>query len=338
MDHKPRLKDRLARLLWRPALLRSSTAAAAALRSGRLSAGESTRSFSAAADIAHEPIFISRSRAGEADELHFALLRRSLSLDHPASTPAVQGKEKKESRKYERNDFYETGELEEVDGKTCTLVSPSFESPGSSHLYYHWIKETESKKKRKKKKMMKQRQRSRSNRYQVSSISSSFGDEGFGLFSSEETDTFFSSRSFSSDSSEFYRRPSPKSRKNSSKTEMRKKKKHDESFNFSSRRRRPAAGRRDGETNGFQPLVSGPFSEQTEAEKNRREGFPVLKKSSDPYSDFRSSMVEMIVERQIFGARELERLLHSYLSLNAPEIHSAIFRAFADIAQVLFSY
>lgn len=249
----------------------------------------------------------------------------------------MDGKEKKENRK---SAFYETGELGEGDGKTCPPASPSFDSPNSAHMYYYWMKEAESKNKRKKKKkmmMMKQRQRSRSNRYEVS-ISSSFGEEGFGFFSSDETDTFFSSRSFSSDSSEFYRRPSPKTRKSSKKTELGDKKKYDENSKFSNRRRRAAAvRRRDSFINGFQPLVSVSFSEQNEAEEIRREGFPVLKRSSDPYSDFRSSMAEMIVERQIFGARELERLLHSYLSLNSPEIHSAIFRAFADISRVLFS-
>ncbi|PKU62050.1 transcription repressor OFP8-like [Dendrobium catenatum] len=353
MDNKPRLKDRLARIFRPSALLRSSGAAVGSSRS--LSAGESTRSFSAAADIAHEPIFISRCRASEADELHFALLRRSFSLDRrpsrnlcggcrptAAASPAVKDKVKKENRKSERSDLYATGELGEGDGKTCPPASPSVESPNSAHLYYYWIKEAELKDKRKKTKkkmIMKQRQRCRSNRHELS-ISSSFGEEGFGFFSSEETDTFFSSRSFSSDSSEFYRRPSPKTRKSSKKKEKSNTKKQDEKSNLSSRRRRPAevARRRDAFINDFQPLVSVSFSDENEAEKKRREGFPVLKKSSDPYSDFRSSMVEMIVERQIFGAQELERLLHSYLSLNSPEIHSAIFRAFADISKVLFSY
>ncbi|KNA13351.1 hypothetical protein SOVF_117770, partial [Spinacia oleracea] len=40
-----------------------------------------------------------------------------------------------------------------------------------------------------------------------------------------------------------------------------------------------------------------------------KDTFAVVKSSSDPYNDFRTSMVEMIIEKQIFGAKELEQLL-----------------------------
>ncbi|KAK8940272.1 hypothetical protein KSP40_PGU015791 [Platanthera guangdongensis] len=169
--------------------------------------------------------------------------------------------------------------------------------------------------------MVKQKQRTRSNRHELS-ISSSFDEEGFGLFSSEDAETFFSTRSFSSDSSEFYSRPSSKTRKTA--------KRHP---------RRRAARSRDDFGNGFQPLVSVFFSEEMKWRRGRAAmKVPCFEKSSDPYSDFRSSMAEMIVERQIFGTRELDRLLHSYLSLNSLENHPAILRAFSDISQVLFSY
>jgi uncharacterized protein (TIGR01568 family) len=46
-------------------------------------------------------------------------------------------------------------------------------------------------------------------------------------------------------------------------------------------------------------------------------------------------MVEMVVSRQMFGAAELERLLRSYLSLNAPRHHPVILQAFSDIWVVL---
>uniref|UniRef100_A0A0A9FHK9 Transcription repressor n=1 Tax=Arundo donax TaxID=35708 RepID=A0A0A9FHK9_ARUDO len=46
-------------------------------------------------------------------------------------------------------------------------------------------------------------------------------------------------------------------------------------------------------------------------------------------------MVEMIVGRQLFGPPELERLLRSYLSLNAPRHHPVILQAFSDIWVVL---
>ncbi|WOL14673.1 transcription repressor OFP1-like [Canna indica] len=63
----------------------------------------------------------------------------------------------------------------------------------------------------------------------------------------------------------------------------------------------------------------------------REAGYAVVKKSSDPYMDFRSSMVEMIVEKQISRARDMEKLLCSYLSLNSPLHHPVILEAFADI-------
>ncbi|KAJ8442404.1 hypothetical protein Cgig2_018660 [Carnegiea gigantea] len=52
--------------------------------------------------------------------------------------------------------------------------------------------------------------------------------------------------------------------------------------------------------------------------------FAVVKSSRDPYSDFRTSMVEMIMEKQIFGSKELEQLLQCFLSLNSPHHHRVI--------------
>ncbi|KAH7546219.1 hypothetical protein FEM48_Zijuj01G0177300 [Ziziphus jujuba var. spinosa] len=49
--------------------------------------------------------------------------------------------------------------------------------------------------------------------------------------------------------------------------------------------------------------------------------FAVVKKSSDPHNDFRTSMVEMIVEKQIFSAKDLEHLLQCFLSLNLHHHH-----------------
>ncbi|CAN6330993.1 unnamed protein product [Urochloa humidicola] len=80
---------------------------------------------------------------------------------------------------------------------------------------------------------------------------------------------------------------------------------------------------------GFRPLVAAAAAEQV------RRGLAVVKRSRDPYGDFRESMVEMIVGRQVFGAAELERLLASYLSLNAPRFHPVILQAFSDIWVVL---
>ncbi|XP_021723739.1 transcription repressor OFP8-like [Chenopodium quinoa] len=69
-----------------------------------------------------------------------------------------------------------------------------------------------------------------------------------------------------------------------------------------------------------------------------KDTFAVVKSSSDPYNDFRTSMVEMIIEKQIFGAKELEQLLHCFLSLNSPHHHRVIVEVFTEIWDALFSY
>lgn len=63
----------------------------------------------------------------------------------------------------------------------------------------------------------------------------------------------------------------------------------------------------------------------------------VVKRSSDPYADFRVSMAEMIIEKQIFGAVELKRLLDCFLALNAPYHKQVIVEVFEEICETLFS-
>ncbi|XP_057968935.1 transcription repressor OFP8 [Malania oleifera] len=147
-------------------------------------------------------------------------------------------------------------------------------------------------------------------------FSSSSGDIhggcGWGWFSSDEderedeTETLFSSRSLSnSDSSDRSRR-----------TCSRRK-------GYGARRRR--AARKDSQL-GVLPL-----------DGKVKDSFAVVKRSSDPYGDFRTSMVEMIVEKQIFGAKELEQLLQCFLSLNSSHHHRVIVEVFAEIWEALFS-
>lgn len=63
-----------------------------------------------------------------------------------------------------------------------------------------------------------------------------------------------------------------------------------------------------------------------------RESMAVVKRSEDPYQDFRRSMVEMISEKGLEeDAGELEQLLRCYLSLNSRAHHPVILRAFSDI-------
>lgn len=68
-----------------------------------------------------------------------------------------------------------------------------------------------------------------------------------------------------------------------------------------------------------------------------KDSFAVVKSSSDPYADFRMSMVEMIVERQIFAAKDLEQLLQCFLRLNSNRHHRIIVEVFTEIWEVLFS-
>ncbi|GMP28286.1 hypothetical protein CsSME_00003898 [Camellia sinensis var. sinensis] len=67
-----------------------------------------------------------------------------------------------------------------------------------------------------------------------------------------------------------------------------------------------------------------------------KESFAVVKKSEDPYEDFKRSMMEMILEKQMFEERDLEQLLQCFLSLNSRHHHRVIVEAFADIWETLF--
>lgn len=67
-----------------------------------------------------------------------------------------------------------------------------------------------------------------------------------------------------------------------------------------------------------------------------KDSFAVVKRSRDPYSDFRTSMVEMIIEKQIFSGEDLENLLRCFLSLNSYHHHKVIIRVFTDIWEALF--
>ncbi|XP_044464594.1 transcription repressor OFP7-like [Mangifera indica] len=67
-----------------------------------------------------------------------------------------------------------------------------------------------------------------------------------------------------------------------------------------------------------------------------RESFAVVKKSHDPYEDFKRSMLEMILEKQMFEEQELEQLLQCFLSLNSQQHHWVIVEAFTDIWEAMF--
>jgi uncharacterized protein (TIGR01568 family) len=67
------------------------------------------------------------------------------------------------------------------------------------------------------------------------------------------------------------------------------------------------------------------------------ESVAVVKESANPLGDFRRSMLQMIVEKEIVDGAGLRELLHRFLSLNSPQHHHLILRAFAEIWEEVFA-
>ncbi|KAK0605641.1 hypothetical protein LWI29_029209 [Acer saccharum] len=57
----------------------------------------------------------------------------------------------------------------------------------------------------------------------------------------------------------------------------------------------------------------------------------VVKDSNDPYQDFQRSMMQMIMEKEIYSKEELQELLKCFLELNSPLHHDVIVQAFTEI-------
>ncbi|CAI9753013.1 unnamed protein product [Fraxinus pennsylvanica] len=67
-----------------------------------------------------------------------------------------------------------------------------------------------------------------------------------------------------------------------------------------------------------------------------KESFAIVKRSKDPYEDFKNSMMEMILEKQMFEEKDLEQLLQCFLSLNSSNYHGIIVQAFSEIWEEIF--
>nr|GMD42904.1 transcription repressor OFP6-like [Ipomoea batatas] len=67
------------------------------------------------------------------------------------------------------------------------------------------------------------------------------------------------------------------------------------------------------------------------------ESVAVEKDSDDPYLDFRHSMLQMILEKNIYSKDDLKELLNCFLQLNSPYYHGVIVRAFTEIWNGVFS-
>ncbi|XP_017646225.1 transcription repressor OFP8-like [Gossypium arboreum] len=137
--------------------------------------------------------------------------------------------------------------------------------------------------------------------------SNNYGGCRWWFSSEDETETLYSSRTLSSDSTESLRQHSNFRRK------------------YNTRRRRAKSCSCNV---GVLPL---------EGRNKVKDSFAVVKSSDDPYNDFKASMVEMIVERQIFAAKDLEQLLQCFLSLNSHHHHRIIIEVFTKICKNLFS-
>ncbi|KAE8797860.1 transcription repressor OFP3-like [Hordeum vulgare] len=94
------------------------------------------------------------------------------------------------------------------------------------------------------------------------------------------------------------------------------------------RRRRQRRRRRRAAWDG-----SGGQEEQEAGAHGRvaRESVPVAVESAEPYEDFRESMVQMVVEKEIYAWDDLNDLLTQFLTLNSPRHHPLILHAFADL-------
>ncbi|XP_009617923.1 transcription repressor OFP4-like [Nicotiana tomentosiformis] len=57
----------------------------------------------------------------------------------------------------------------------------------------------------------------------------------------------------------------------------------------------------------------------------------VVKDSTDPFQDFKKSMLQMIFEMEIYSPEDLKELLNCFLHLNSPSYREIIIQAFLDI-------
>nr|GEY23212.1 transcription repressor OFP8-like [Tanacetum cinerariifolium] len=194
---------------------------------------------------------------------------------------------------------------------SCSKPKPHFQAPKISHE--KTLKQDNVFYEKKPKNAKKKKAHVKKHVVKFHSFSSVTDNYYYDCCSSDEDDdlddktTLFSSRSFSSDSSvSFRRRVRTKKAKKSGR-----------------------GGCKDRKATDVIPIkVKG---------KLVKDSVAIVKKSSDPHEDFRVSMLEMIVERQIFGTQDLENLLKCFLSLNSEEHHRIIFEVFTEIWETLFS-
>lgn len=252
-------------------------------------------------DIVHKPVFIHRdfhelldSPSPKARSIPFICQKKSTKGINNSNNEEIFEERRRRRRKASGMGVY----FPSVDGRRCPPASPG--SPLTSFDYKSQRKEKNNKP------MKKTTTKGKETIQRVLTGTSSTESCEF-LSSEEERETFFSSRSFSSGSSEV--RFGPNGRK---------------------ARRRKVWNRYSDV--GFFPMARIPMLMGGKV----RESIAVVKSSRDPYGDFRSSMMEMIVEKEIFAAEDLEQLLHCFLSLNSTNHHQIIVEVFSEIWEALF--
>ncbi|CAN4120183.1 unnamed protein product [Withania somnifera] len=57
----------------------------------------------------------------------------------------------------------------------------------------------------------------------------------------------------------------------------------------------------------------------------------IVKDSGDPFGDFRQSIMQMIMEKEIYKYDDLNELLNCFLKLNSPCHHEVIVQAFMEV-------
>ncbi|WCJ34220.1 Ovate family protein [Euphorbia peplus] len=106
-------------------------------------------------------------------------------------------------------------------------------------------------------------------------------------------------------------------------------------------------------TTSFSPATDTPPSPPPQLRHRKRQGkssktvrglgrvggesVAVEKDSDDPYLDFRHSMLQMILEKEIYSKDDLTELLNCFLQLNSPYHHGIIVRAFTEIWNGVYS-
>ncbi|KAI3947606.1 hypothetical protein MKW92_052894 [Papaver armeniacum] len=198
-------------------------------------------------------------------------------------------------------------------GRKCPPVSPC--SPSSNLFYncYHDFNDNrERKKKPKKKQPVKKNIKKKPSLIRLSSSSSNGG-----WFSSEEEED------------DDYYKDVKDEEENEDETER-----FFSSRSFHLHHRNPSV-EKDSFTSGRDIIAES--TTKNDVGLGIGESFAVVKRSSDPHSDFRTSMVEMIIEKQIFSAKDLEKLLQCFLSLNSSHHHRVIVQVFTEIWDALFS-